>query len=269
MLISPSVTTSMPDSTCRRTRSATASVIWRSSSVGVVGPAVLLLLHRVEQLVRAGQAADVGGQDAIGAALHGDFLAPVDAGDVGPAGLERRAAVEQHVHGVADQAQPVGDGLLARRAHRRSSRCRRPTRARRRCTSPAARTTRRTRASMLASRTDSTLSPASSKSRGSRPAAAGAGTPCRGRRRGRPSARRRRDQPVSGVRRDRCAPDPRRGRRPPTPSRRGSTRCAGPAGLRMLPELTSTRPPGRRARTHDATVSARSGYRWTALVDVM
>ena len=39
--------------------------------LGVVGPSVLPLLQRVEQLVRPGQAADVGGEDAIGAALHG------------------------------------------------------------------------------------------------------------------------------------------------------------------------------------------------------
>ena len=38
--------------------------------LGVVGPAVLPLLQRVEQLVGTGQAADVGGEDAIGAALH-------------------------------------------------------------------------------------------------------------------------------------------------------------------------------------------------------
>ena len=42
--------------------------------LGVVGPAVLPLLQRVEQLVRPGQAADVGGEDAIGAALHGRLL---------------------------------------------------------------------------------------------------------------------------------------------------------------------------------------------------
>ena len=37
---------------------------------GVVGPAVLPFLERVEQLVGTGQAADVGGEDPIGAALH-------------------------------------------------------------------------------------------------------------------------------------------------------------------------------------------------------
>ena len=37
----------------------------------------------------------------------------------------------------------------------------------------------------------------------------------------------------------------------------------------MLPELISTWPPGRSARTHEPTVSARSGYRWMALVEAM
>ena len=39
--------------------------------VGVVGPPVLPLLHRVEQLVGTGEAADMGREDAIDAALHG------------------------------------------------------------------------------------------------------------------------------------------------------------------------------------------------------
>ena len=38
--------------------------------IGVVGPAVLPLLQRVQQLVGAGKAADVGREDAIDAALH-------------------------------------------------------------------------------------------------------------------------------------------------------------------------------------------------------
>ena len=42
--------------------------------LGVVGTAVLPLLQRVEELGRPGQAADVGGEDAIGAALHGRLL---------------------------------------------------------------------------------------------------------------------------------------------------------------------------------------------------
>ena len=40
--------------------------------VGVVGPPVLPLLHRVEQLGRSGQAARMGREDAFGAALHRD-----------------------------------------------------------------------------------------------------------------------------------------------------------------------------------------------------
>ena len=70
MLISPSVTMSMPLSTCCRTRSATASVTWLIEDGRVVGPPVLLLLHRVEQLGRPGEAADMGREDAVGTGLH-------------------------------------------------------------------------------------------------------------------------------------------------------------------------------------------------------
>ena len=61
---------SIPFSTCLRTRSATASRDLLIEDRLVVRPAVLLLLHRVEQLGRAGEASHVGGQDAIGTGLH-------------------------------------------------------------------------------------------------------------------------------------------------------------------------------------------------------
>ncbi len=83
---SPSVTTSIPARTCSSTTSATAVVTQLGEAVGVVGPAVLALPHDLEQVVRAGEAADVGREDAIGAPLHGP-------GTLGATAHERQARV--------------------------------------------------------------------------------------------------------------------------------------------------------------------------------
>src|SRR5262249_13270725 len=59
---------SMPRSICLRTTSATASrnrAAWAFSSMGLLGP------HHVEQIAGPRQAADVGGENPVDAALHG------------------------------------------------------------------------------------------------------------------------------------------------------------------------------------------------------
>ena len=66
---SPSVTMSMPHSACLRTVSLTASASVVAYAVLIVRLAGIFRLHHIEQRMRARQAADMGGLNAVGVLL--------------------------------------------------------------------------------------------------------------------------------------------------------------------------------------------------------